>query len=201
MRSLRSKPLLAMVGVAFIVAAVEGSKPVYAEDPFIGQIQYFPYNFSPRGWSFCNGQLLPVAENTALFSLIGTTFGGDGRTTLGLPDMRGRVPIHPGTGPGLSSRRSGEKGGVETVSLNTNQMPAHSHKLMATNIVGDQSSPAGNSIARDGRDQTYRNEAPNTDMYSDSIGSTGGGLAHENMAPFLVLNCNIALTGVFPSRN
>ncbi len=174
---------------------------IFAAEPFIGQIQYFPYNFSPRGWSFCNGQLVSVSQNTALFALLGTTFGGDGRTTLGLPDMRGRAPIHPGTGPGLTTRRGGEKGGVETVTLTTNQMPAHSHNLMGTNNIGDQSNPTGNTLARDGRDKTYRNEAPNTDMNSASVVSAGGGQAHQNMPPYLALNCNIAMVGVFPTRN
>ncbi len=201
MRVNLSNPLLAVVAAAVLVGGATWSKPVAASEALIGQIQYFPYNFAPRSWAFCNGQLLPIAQNTALFSLVGTTFGGDGRTTFGLPDMRGRMPIHPGTGPGLTTRRWGEKGGTETVTLNTSQMPSHTHTLRGTNNLGDQSSPAGNTLARDGRDQTYLNEAPNTDMQSASIVAAGGGGAHENMPPYLALNCNIALVGVFPSRN
>ena len=201
MRSNLSNLSLAMAAAAVLVSAVAWSRPLIAAEAFIGQIQYFPYSFAPRNWAFCNGQLLSVSENTALFSLLGTTFGGDGRTTFGLPDMRGRAPVHPGTGPGLTTRRWGEKGGVETVTLTTNQMPSHNHNLMGTNNLGDQASPAGNTLARDRRDQTYRNEAPNTNMNSASIGSAGAGQAHENMAPYLALNCNIATLGVFPSRN
>ena len=198
-----STALIAIVGAVVLAGVVGLSKPAAAAEPFIGQIQYFPYNFAPRGWAWCNGQLLPIANNTALFALIGAIYGGDGRTTVGLPDMRGRMPIHDGnsTGPGLTRRRVGQRGGVEAVSLTTNQLPSHTHTLNATSNLGDQTSPAGGALARDGRDQTYRDEAPNTDMHPGSIAAAGGGQAHQNMPPYLGLNCNIALIGVFPSRN
>ena len=196
-----SHPLMSFGGVVLLVTSIGWHTPAVASEPFIGQIQYFPYNFAPRSWTFCNGQLLPVSSNTALFSLLGTTYGGDGRTTLGIPDMRGRAPIHPGSGPGLSTYRSGEKGGVENVALTVNEFPTHTHNLAGTNNIGNQSSPAGGALSRDGRDQTYRNEAPNTDMHADSVVSAGSGLAHNNMPPYLALNCNIALNGVYPQRN
>ena len=196
-----SRLLMNITGAALLISSIGWHSPASASEPFIGQIQYFPYNFPPRNWAFCNGQLLSIASNTALFSLLGTTYGGDGRTTLGIPDMRGRAPIHPGRGPGLSDYRGGQKGGVETVTLTSNHMPTHSHNLLGTNNIGNQTSPAGGTLARDARDQTYRNEAPNTDMHAGSITSAGGGQAHNNMPPYLALNCNIALVGSFPSRN
>ena len=136
-----------------------------------------------------------------MFSLLGTIYGGNGRTDFALPDMRGRAPLHPGRGPGLSSYVVGQRGGAETVTLTTNEIPSHNHSLLGTNNLGDQSSPTSGSLARDGRDQTYRNEPPNTDMHAGSIASSGGGQAHNNMPPYLALNCNIALLGIFPSRN
>jgi microcystin-dependent protein len=170
--------------------------------PFIGQIQYYPYNFAPRSWAFCNGQLLPISTNTALFALLGTTFGGDGRTNFALPDMRGRMPVHPGHGPGLSTYLGGERIGAETVTLTALQLPSHSHNLMASETAGNQASPTGNTLARDGRDRTYSDQAPSTDMHAGSILPSGSSVqAHDNMPPFLALNCNIALTGVFPPRS
>ena len=192
---------LAIVGTVMLATVMGYSKPVAATEAFIGQIQYFPYNFAPRSWTFCNGQLLPISQNTALFSLLGTTFGGDGRTTFGLPDMRGRAPIHPGTGPGLSTYRGGERGGAETVNLSASQLPSHNHSLRGTNSLGEKSGPAGNTLSRDGRDQTYTDTAPDTTMNASSLENTGGGQAHNNVPPYLGLNCNIALNGVFPSRN
>jgi microcystin-dependent protein len=201
MTSKRSNALIGVLGAAVLAAGIGWSKPAAAFDAFIGQIQYFPYNFAPRNWAFCNGQLLSIANNTALFALIGTAFGGDGRTTFGLPDMRGRAPIHAKRGPGLADYRWGQKSGVETVTLTTQQVPTHGHTLWGTNNLGNQSSPANGALARDGRDQTYRNEAPNADLIAGSIAAAGGGQAHENMPPYLGLNCNIALVGTFPSRN
>ena len=194
-----SRALIGIAGAALLAVSASWC-PAAAQTPFVAQIQYFPYNFAPRDWAFCNGQLLQISTNTALFSLIGTTFGGDGRTTMGLPDMRGRAPLHPGTGPGLPAYRAGQMGGVEQVTLNVSQMPSHGHSLNATNSVGDQKSPAGNTLARDGRDQTYRDEAPNVTLVPGSIVAAGGGGAHENMPPYLALNCNIALNGLYPSR-
>ena len=173
-------------------------------EPFIGQIQAFGFSFAPRGWATCDGQLLQISSNTALFSLLGTTYGGDGRTTFGLPDLRGRTALHQGTGPGLSNRTMGEKSGAETVTLNATQMPAHTHvatlkgSLQVTPVIDD--TPTGKVLAPGNQ---YFNGASDTDMGATAItnADTGGGQAHANMQPFLCINFCIALTGVFPSRN
>ncbi len=175
--------------------------PAWASDPFVAQIKIFPYNFAPRGWAFCNGDLLPIAENTALFSLVGTTYGGDGRTTLGLPDLRGRFAMHAGRGPGLSERRLGEKGGVEQVRLTEAQIPSHRHQLNAHKSQGRQDAPNNNVLAYDRREDQYSTEAPDVDMNSAAIGSAGGGWAHNNMPPYLGFNYCIALWGLYPSRS
>jgi microcystin-dependent protein len=196
-----SSALLAITGSAVLATAVTWSQPAQAFDPFIGTIRYFGFNFAPRGWAFCDGQLLAVNQNEALFALLGTTYGGDGRTTFGLPDMRGRLPVHQGQGPGLSSRSMGQKGGAEVVTLSANQI-GHSHTLRGNSGVGNQSTPTGHALAEDTGDTTYRNEAPSVAMHADSIGTaSGGGQSHENRPPFLGVTCNIALVGVFPSRN
>lgn len=172
-------------------------------EPFIGEIKLFAGNFAPRGWAFCDGQLLPINQWQALFSILGTMYGGDGRTTFALPDLRGRVPLHPGTGPGLSTYSVGENGGAEQVALNVNQMPTHTHSLNANTNVGNNPNPAGASIAdTKGNDKDYMKSGEvNTAMSAQSIGSTGGGQPHENRQPYLAVNYIIALQGIFPSRN
>ncbi len=167
-------------------------------EPFLGQIQPFGFNFAPRGWTRCDGQLLPISQNTALFALLGTTYGGDGRTTFGLPDLRGRAALHFGQGPGLSSYNIGQKGGAETVTLSTNQMPSHNHSLNAVAEPASTAKPEGNLLAAA---LTYDVAPPDAVMAGVSIGSTGGGAAHNNIQPFLVINWCIALVGIFPSRN
>ena len=173
-------------------------------DPFLAEIIMFGGNFNPRGWAFCDGQLLPISQNTALFSLLGTTYGGDGRTTFALPDMRGRVPIHPGSGPGLSTYRLGEKGGVEDVTLNTTQIPAHSHTghMRANSGGNDSEDPTGGSLA-EAAANIYNTTAPDVNMIGGSVqtDNTGGSQSHTNIQPFLCVNFIIALTGVFPSRS
>lgn len=187
--------------VTILLMLLTGSQQALASEPFLGTIKYFGFNFAPRGWTTCDGQLLSVSQNDALFSLLGTMYGGDGRTTFGLPDMRGRMPVHTGQGPGLSNHPMGQKSGAESVSLTTNQLPSHSHSLMATDSAGNQISPTAHTLAKDGNDSTYRNEAPNVTMHASSItNSTGGSQAHQNMSPYLVVNCNISLVGVYPSR-
>ena len=186
-------------------------------NPFIGQVEIFGGNFAPRQWAFCQGQLLPVAQNTALFSILGTTYGGDGRTTFGLPDLRGRVAIHPGTGTGLPTYRLGQKGGTPYVTLTQNQLPTHSHaggQLNASAGAADTTSPAGNSLAMPpSSGNLYKaspippaSDVPPTDvMHTDSVGgpvgAVGGGQSHENRSPYLAMNFIIAIQGVFPSRN
>ncbi len=165
-------------------------------EPFIGEIKMFGGNFAPRGWALCDGQLLPISQYSALFSILGTTYGGDGRTTFGLPDLRGRVAMHAGNGPGLSPRNLGRKAGSETVTLTTNQMPSHHHGLVSGN-ANNEAQAAGHLIGKEGR---YANSVGST-MHQASIQNAGGGQSHENMQPYLVVNYIIALQGVYPSRS
>ena len=169
-------------------------------EPFIAEIRIFAGNFAPRGWAFCNGQLLPISQNTALFSLIGTTYGGDGRTTTALPNLEGRAPMHPGRGPGLTARRLGERGGVETVTLTEAQMPAHHHSLMATEEEGLFLTPQNQYLAAGSTiySTVKTSEVP---MASQALPSTGGSQAHNNMQPYLTMNFIIALVGLYPSRS
>lgn len=170
-------------------------------EPFIAEIRIFAGNFAPRGWAFCNGQLLPISQNTALFSLIGTTYGGDGRTTMALPDLQGRAPMHPGRGPGLSSRSLGESSGVETVTLTEAEVPNHTHAMNASPSPGEAPSAAGNALARGVGGSLYGNAASLVDLASQALPSAGGGQAHNNMQPFLAMNFIIALVGLYPSRS
>jgi microcystin-dependent protein len=169
-------------------------------DPFIGQIMMFAGNFPPRGWAKCDGSLLSIQQNSALFSILGTMYGGDGKSTFGLPDMRGRMPIHVGTGPGLSPLKQGVKGGSESVTLTDKQIPAHNHEVNCANGGGDSAKPAGNFPGVDGRSTQY-NDSSNATMARGMIGNAGNGEAHSNMPPYLPVVFCIALTGIFPSRN
>jgi microcystin-dependent protein len=173
--------------------------------PFIGEIRLFGGNFAPRNWAFCNGQLLSIAQNTALFSLLGTTYGGNGQTTFALPDLRGRVPLHSGQGPGLSPRTLGESSGTETVTLLASQMPAHNHGLAGFAGEGGSSSPENSFIAEpvDGSGNVLPafSGIGNTSLNPASIGAAGGSQPHNNIQPYLCVNFIIALQGIFPSRN
>ena len=173
-------------------------------EPFIAEIRIFAGNFAPRGWAFCDGQLLPIAQNTALFSLIGTTYGGDGRTTTALPNLQGRAPMHPGRGPGLTARRLGEKVGTETVTLTEAQIPNHTHTVQSAGASGGLPNPVNNVWSPlPGRTppNLYQSGAPNVDMNVNAVNLTGGGQAHTNLQPYLVLNFIIALVGLYPSRS
>ncbi len=172
-------------------------------DPFIAEIRMFGLNFAPRGWAFCDGQLLPISQNTALFSLVGTTYGGDGRTTLGLPDLRGRAPMHPGLGPGLSSYRLGQIGGAEAVSLTDAQLPAHSHPMSAISSEGDEVAPEGvyPAQASAARGQAAYAALADTTMAADALGTSGSRDSHNNRQPYTAVNFCIAMMGVFPSRS
>jgi len=173
----------------------------------------FGGNFSPRGWAYCDGQLLAIASNTALFSILGTTYGGDGRTTFALPDLRGRAPIHPGTGPGLSTYRLGQRGGNETTILNVTNMPSHSHIAAGTVKAaftpplggGNSTSPSGANLSGVSGSNIYSNQATNVTMAANNVavtvGSTGGSMPFGNMQPYLAVNFIIATVGIFPSRN
>lgn len=170
-------------------------------EPFVGEVRMFAGNFAPRGWAFCDGQLLAVSQNDALFSLLGTIYGGDGRTTFGLPDLRGRIPIHAGTGPGLSPRRLGAKSGEEKVTLTVNQMPSHGHRLQVSTNNGPEPNPAGNVLAGSTLVEAYADETPFTNLASSSITNVGGSRSHTNLMPFLCVNFIIALVGIYPSRH
>lgn len=171
-------------------------------EPFIAEIRIFAGNFAPRGWAFCDGQLMPIAQNTALFSLLGTTYGGDGRSTTALPNLQGRAPMHPGRGPGLTSRRLGERGGVETVTLTEAQMPSHTHQLRGDEDAGEQNTPVANVTATVRANQRlYAAPAALGPMAARSAGVVGGSQGHENMHPFLAINYIIALVGLYPSRS
>ena len=193
-------------------------------EPFVGEIKAVGLNFSPRGWAYCNGQLLPISQYQELFSLLGTTYGGDGITTFALPDLRGRTPIHFGTGPGLSTRRLGERNGVEYNILNTSQIPSHTHTASLSNFsatphcnsdLGTTNTPEGNYLAQ-GEVKSGKQAVGNANIYSDTgtqamapatvtgnvdIGNTGGGQPINNMQPYLAVNYVIALAGLFPSRS
>ena len=171
-------------------------------DPFVAEIRIFPFNFSPLGWAFCDGQLLPLSQNTALFALVGTMYGGNGRSNFALPNLMGRAPIHSGQGPGLSFREQGETGGQENVTLLTSEIPAHTHQVNVANDSGLQSSPQG---ALPARSPMYKKvtQAPAlaTQFASLALQSAGGDQPHNNMQPYLTLNFCIALQGVFPPRS
>lgn len=170
-------------------------------NPFVAEIRIFPFNFAPKGWAFCDGQLLPISQNTALFSLLGTTYGGDGKSNFALPNMQGDAPMHPGQGPGLSLHDLGETGGSDTVTLLESEMPAHTHGLMASSTKGTKSLPSGNSLARTAGATPYiAPGGPEVTMADVSIAPAGGDQPHNNMQPYLTLNFCIAMQGVFPPR-
>lgn len=170
-------------------------------EPFVGEIRMFAGNFAPRGWAFCDGQLLAVSQNDALFSLLGTIYGGDGRTTFGLPDLRGRIPIHAGHGPGLSERRLGAKGGAETVTLTVNQIPSHGHGFTASPDFATEANPQNNVLAASPTVDLYIEESALLPMSPDALTHVGGSRSHTNMMPFLCVNFIIALFGIYPSRH
>jgi microcystin-dependent protein len=172
-------------------------------DPFVAEIRIFPFNFAPKGWAFCDGQILPLSQNTALFSLLGTTYGGDGKSNFALPNMQGNAPMHPGQGPGLSLHDLGETGGSETVSLLESEIPSHSHSLMASAQPSTRTSPAGNSLCRIQSGATpfvAPSGAPLVSFSDNALAPAGGDQPHNNMQPYLTLNFCIALQGVYPPR-
>jgi microcystin-dependent protein len=173
-------------------------------DPFVAEIRIFPFNFAPKGWAFCNGQLLPLSQNTALFSLLGTTYGGDGKSTFALPNLQGSAPIHAGQGPGLSLYDLGQEGGSETVTLLQTEMPSHPHSMLSapTIVAADSDICTGNSMGKSSQGNVYSPfSAPSAVQLSPSaLAVAGSSLPHNNMMPYLTLNFNIALQGVFPAR-
>jgi microcystin-dependent protein len=169
-------------------------------EPFLGEIRIFGFNFAPTGWALCNGQTMSIAQNTALFALLGTTYGGDGIETFALPNLQSRVAIHMGQGTGLSPYDIGEEGGSESVVLNALEMPEHTHAVGANGAAGTSDRPAGNVPART-KASAYGSAPDGTTMNASMIGNAGGNQPHENRQPFLVVNFCIALQGIFPSRN
>ena len=174
-------------------------------EPFLAEIKMFGGNFAPRGYAFCNGQLLSIAQNTALFSLLGTTYGGNGQTNFALPNLQGRAPLHQGQGPGLSPRSLGEQGGVETVTLDTTTVPAHTHAAQANTSAGTQTDPASGvwATAGAGRGKKMYAAAAGTSpaMRSGTIGAVGGSQPHNNLMPYVAVSFIIAMQGIFPARN
>ena len=168
--------------------------------PFVGEIRIFACNFPPTGWAFCNGQILPISQNTALFSLLGTTYGGDGRSTFALPNLQGRVPIAAGDGPGLTPRLAGEQVGTETHTLIGPEMAVHTHPLAASAANGNSDTVQGNVLARSPAAIPQFHALADTQLHSSVVGTAGGSQPHNNMQPYLALNFCIALQGQFPSR-
>lgn len=169
---------------------------------YIGEIRMFSGNFAPVGWAMCNGQLLPIAQNTALFSILGTTYGGDGKSTFALPNLRQRIPMHAGAGPGLTPRDLGEQGGEATTTLTALQLPAHSHGMSASNSTASVQSPAGALLAKPVTiSAPYHDASAMAPSTAGPLGTAGGSAPHNNLQPYLVLNFIIALTGIFPPRS
>ena len=170
-------------------------------DPFVAEIRIFPFNFAPKGWAWCNGQLLPLSQNTALFSLLGTTYGGDGKSTFALPNLQGSAAMHPGQGPGLSLHDLGETSGSDTVTLLQSEIPAHTHSLRAATDPADLQNPNQNrSLTRSQPGFAYASGSANATLAAQGIAPAGGDQPHNNMQPYLTFNFNIALQGVFPPR-
>lgn len=168
-------------------------------EPYVGQILWVPFSFVPRGWAKCDGQILPISQNTALFSLLGTTYGGDGKSTFALPDMQGRLLLHAGQGSGLSEYVQGESSGSATHTLAVNELPYHSHSVSVSTATGTDTSPANAYYAQPANGKQYGPDGSSS-FASPAVVSSGGGLPHNNMMPYTTLNCIIALQGVYPAR-
>jgi microcystin-dependent protein len=170
-------------------------------DPFVAEIRIFPFNFAPKGWAWCNGQLLPLSQNTALFSLLGTTYGGDGKSNFALPDLEGRAPMHPGQGPGLSLHDLGETGGSETVTLLESEIPGHNHAVNGSNGPANLQTPAADRVLGRANGNIYLDTPANfVALAPEALAPAGGDQPHNNMQPYLTMYFNIALQGVFPPR-
>ena len=173
-------------------------------DPFVAEIRIFPFNFAPTGWAFCNGQLIPISQNTALFSLLGTTYGGDGKSTFALPDMQGNAPMQPGQGQGLSLRDLGEASGTDAITLLVSEIPIHNHSVLTDPFPADKSVPAPDQVLAPSTGGalyvTAASNPPLSQMAFQSLPPAGGGLPHNNLQPYLTLNFCIALQGIFPAR-
>ena len=170
-------------------------------DPYYGEIRIFPFNFAPANWAFCNGQLIPISQNTALFSILGTNFGGNGQTTFALPNLQDRAPLHPGQGTGLTQRFVGESSGQSTVTLAQQQIPAHTHQAFCNVADGGLTSPVNNAWALTDEILVYKSgAAPDVQMNANALSTAGSSQPHNNMPPFLTLNFCICMNGIFPAR-
>jgi len=193
-----TKKLIPLILALPLFIAIQPVKSALsASDPFLGEINYFAGNFAPRGWAFCDGQLLPIASHTALFSLLGTTYGGDGRTTFALPEVRGRVVIHQGTGPGIQPKSLGQKSGSERVVLTTGNLPAHNHSFNVSVDNPTSTTPTNRAIASG---ELYSSEATDRTLHTNTIEATGGNESINNLQPSVTARCIIAIEGIYPSR-
>jgi len=193
---------LKILVIASVFTALSSfSYKVFSQEAMIGEVRFVGFNFAPRGWAKCDGNLLQINQNQALFSILGTTYGGDGRTSFALPDMRGRTPVHAGSGPGLSRYSLGQRSGTENVVLDGRYLPRHNHSLNASSSSARTSSAAGNALARTRRNlKVYDSSDANVALDSNTVSNVGT-TSVNNMQPSITLNCIIALTGIFPSRN
>ena len=170
-------------------------------DPFVAEVRIFPFNFAPKGWAFCDGQLMPIRQNTALFALLGTTYGGDGKSTFALPDLQGSAPMHPGQGPGLSLHDLGESGGAQSVTLIEGETPAHNHQVNGSNGPANLQAPAADRVLGRANNPVYLDNPANfVAMAPQALSPAGGSLPHNNLMPYLTFNFCIALQGIFPPR-
>lgn len=191
-----------LLGMLLLATLFLNTKSFAQQEGLIGEVKLFAGNFAPRGWAFCDGQLLAIASNTALFSILGTTYGGDGRTTFALPDLRGRVAIGPRSGPGLSTYQLGQKSGSESKILTTNQLPSHSHTVSGVSTIGNSNDPTGKLPAQTGLfDNEYSDAPADVQLNSTMIGNTGTNQPVDIRQPSLSINYIICLTGIFPSRS
>jgi len=199
-RSFLARAGAVFAGLAVLAKARSAPAAIQDADPWVGEIAMVGFNFAPTGWALCDGQLLAISQNTALFSLLGTTYGGNGTTTFALPDLRGRAPIHQGQGPGLSPYVIGQVGGTETTTLTVGQMPAHSHAAMADSGNGTSDTPTGLLVARNAGGVPQYGSNAVASLAPGAIASTGSSPPHQNLQPYLTINFIIALQGIFPSR-
>lgn len=200
MKNINNAAIFILITVCLFLGI--GIQSVKAQDGFIGEIRMFAGTFAPRNWAFCDGSLIPIAENTALFSILGTTYGGDGQTTFALPDLRGRMPISPGTGPGLTNRSLGEMGGEEAHLLTVSEIPSHSHPYSqyADSTVGSSDKPAGRIPARNAAGIPQYGSTPNATTGLVVVGNTGSSQPHNNMPPYTSIYFIICAYGIYPSR-
>jgi microcystin-dependent protein len=200
-RRLIKRPVIKklLVSLLICVPSILLSNVAIAEEPYLGEMAYFAGNFAPRGWALCDGQLLPISQNTALFSLLGTIYGGDGRTTFGLPDMRGRALVHTGSGPGLTPRSQGSKFGNETVTMSVAQLPSHNHSVNSTADTTIDATANGKALASV---KMYKaGSTPNKLLNSATVGNAGASQPINTIQPTLAIHCIIAIQGIFPTRN